>query len=201
MDRESNMVAGFNTQKLLQVPEGFGTGCIVQAAEHPRLFEPTIRLLQALHFTGIAEVEYKWNACKSEYELIEIKPRPWDQRRLGKSCGADLVYLAFCDYAGLARPAVRRHSSADKWIAEDAFVETAFRLFWKRDPKLKSLFQLARGNRIYAISSARAPLPFLAYAIVRFIPRLAAAAIRVIRSAVSSRMPCRTCAQGDGPAC
>jgi len=199
MDRESNMVASFNTQKLLQVPEGFGTGCIVQAAEYPQLFEPTLRLLQALHFTGIAEVEYKWNACKSEYQLIEINPRPWDQHRLGKSCGTDLVYLAFCDYAGLARPVVRRHSSADKWIAEDAFVETAFRLLWKRDPKLRSLFRLARGNRIYAIWSARDPLPFLVYGIVRFIPRLAAAAIRVLWSAVRSRMSFRTFAPRKGP--
>src|ERR1039458_6296972 len=62
LDRQSNWVAGFNTQKVVQIPEGFGTGCIVQATDRPELFEPTLRLLQAMRFTGIAEVEYKWNA-------------------------------------------------------------------------------------------------------------------------------------------
>src|SRR5207237_1328012 len=57
MDRQSNWVAGFNTQKLVQAPEGFGTGCIVQAVERPEVFEPARRLLEHLRFTGIAEVE------------------------------------------------------------------------------------------------------------------------------------------------
>jgi predicted ATP-grasp superfamily ATP-dependent carboligase len=199
LDRESNWVAGFNTQKLLQVPEGFGTGCIVQAAECPELFEPALRLLQNLHFTGIAEVEFKWNAAKSEYQLIEINPRPWDQHRLGKSCGTDLVFLAYCEYAGLSRPPVGTHSSADKWIAEDAFVEIALRLLWKRDVKLRALFRLARGNRIYAIWSARDPLPLVVYWITRFIPRLIATAIRQLWSTLEGGWATETVAQKKGP--
>jgi predicted ATP-grasp superfamily ATP-dependent carboligase len=199
LDRESNWVAGFNTQKLLQVPEGFGTGCIVQAAERPELFEPALRLLRDLHFTGIAEVEFKWSAAKSEYQLIEINPRPWDQHRLGKSCGTDLVYLAYCDYAGLARPPVSRHFSADKWIAEDTFVEAALRLLLKRDAKLRTLFRLARGKRIYAIWSARDPLPLLVYWSTRFIPRLIATAMRGLRSKLKTGWSAETLAQKKGP--
>ena len=55
VDRQSNWVAGFNTQKVVQVPEGFGTGCIVQATDRPELFGPTLRLLQTrctLHRRG-----------------------------------------------------------------------------------------------------------------------------------------------------
>jgi D-aspartate ligase len=199
LDRESNWVAGFNTQKLLQVPEGFGTGCIVQAAQRPELFEPARRLLRDLHFTGIAEVEFKWNAAKSEYQLIEINPRPWDQHRLGKSCGTDLVYLAYCEYAGLERPAVGTRFSADKWVAEDAFVETALRLLWKRDAKLRTLLRLARGNRIYAIWSARDPFPLLVYWTTRFIPRLIASAMRELWSKLKTKWSAETVAQQKGP--
>lgn len=172
LDRQSNYVAGFNTQKLVQSPEGFGTGCIVQAADRPELVEPTARLLKAMGFTGIAEVEYKWNADKREYQLIEVNPRPWDQHRLGNSCGVDLIYLAYCDYAGLPRPAVRRDTSAKKWIAEDTFITTALLLLRRRSPKFRDLFRLARGERIYAVWSAKDPLPFCAYMVVRFIPEL-----------------------------
>jgi D-aspartate ligase len=187
LDRESNLVAAFNTQKLLQVPAGFGTGCIVQAAQRPELLAPTVRLLQHLRFTGIAEVEFKWNAAKSEYQLIEINPRPWDQHRLGKSCGTDLVYLAYCEYAGLSRPTFSNRSSLVKWIAEDAFVETALRLLWKRDAQLRTMLRLARGKRIYAIWSARDPTPFLVYWFIHFLPRLVVTGISGLWSAIKRR--------------
>src|SRR5262249_40271998 len=41
VDRHGTFQAGFNAQKLVQVPPSFGTGCIVQSAERPELFEPT----------------------------------------------------------------------------------------------------------------------------------------------------------------
>src|SRR5205823_7429481 len=52
VDQGSNWVAGFTAQKLLQVPDGFGTGCIVQAVNRPEIFASTIRLLKAMKFTG-----------------------------------------------------------------------------------------------------------------------------------------------------
>lgn len=201
LDRQSNWVAGFNTQKLLQVPEGFGTGCIVQAAHRPELFGAAVRLLQDLRFTGIAEVEFKWNAAKSEYQLIEINPRPWDQHRLGKSCGTDLVFLAYCEYAGVSRPAVVPRVSEDKWIAEDVFVVTALRLLWNRDPKLRMLFRLARGKRIYAIWSARDPLPLLAYLFTHFIPQLIATAARAIWATFNVTFPGRGFAPKTAQVC
>ena len=178
LDRKSNWIASFNTQKLLQSPEGFGTGCIVQAVDRPELLAPTKRLLQKMNYTGIAEVEYKWHETKNEFQLIEVNPRPWDQHRLGKSCGKDLVYFAYCDHAGLPMPPVSSRKSVQKWIAEDTLVLTALRLLRRRDPKLRSLLRLARGKRLYAIWSISDPLPAVAYFATRFIPGLIAAGIQ-----------------------
>lgn len=184
MDRNGEFSAGFNTQKLVQSPEGFGTGCIVQAADRPELLERTIRMLKAMRYTGIAEVEYKWDAAASEYKLIEINPRPWDQHRLGKSCGTDLAYLAYCDHAGLPKPKTASRVSSEKWIAEDAFLMESLRLLRRRDPKLRRLLAKARGKRIYAIWSIRDPLPFLVY-MVRMIPSLIGMAFTALRQAFS----------------
>ena len=179
LDRESNFVAGFNTQKLLQTPEGFGTGCIVQTADRPELFERSARLLKAMNYTGIAEVEYKWDARKRDYQLIEINPRPWDQHPLGKACGVDLIYLAYCDHAGLPMPRTERQTCMRKWVAEDAFLLEAFRLLWNRDgASFFRLFRLARGNRIYSIWSWHDPLPSLGYMPFRFIPGLIGTGLR-----------------------
>jgi len=182
LDRESRWVAGFNTQKLIQSPEGFGTGCIVQAVDRPELMDRTFQLLHTMRFTGIAEVEYKWDAGQNDYQLIEINPRPWDQHRLGRGCGTDLVYLAYCEHAGLPIPVVRNRPAKEKWIADDTFILTALRLLLKRDPKLRTLFSSARGRRIYGIWSAKDPLPSLLYFMLRFFPDLMRTGWQFVRS-------------------
>ena len=181
LDRKSNWVASFNTQKLLQFPDGFGTGCIVQAVDRPELDEPTKRLLQTMHYSGIAEVEYKWHATKNEFQLIEINPRPWDQHRLGKDCGTDLIFLAYCEHAGLAlSPVKSKQPSGQKWIAEDTLLMTALRLLRRHDPRLRSLSHLTRGKRVYAIWSLSDPLPAISYLTLRFIPELVSAGMQIV---------------------
>lgn len=195
LDKQSNWVAGFNIRKLVQVPEGFGTGCIVQAAVCPELMERTDRLLRTMRFTGIAEVEYKWDPAKREYLLIEINPRPWDQHRLGKSCGVDLVHIAYREHAGLAMPAARLRKSERKWIAEDTFITTVLRLLWRRDSKFNFLFRHARGKRMYAIWSANDPLPSMAHITLRFVPMLLSSVAQFIWSARKRRTRSKTLAE------
>lgn len=184
MGTGSHLVAGFNTQKLVQEPEGFGSGCVVQTADLPELFEPTVRLLQELRYTGIAEVEYKRDARDGQYKLIEINPRPWDQHRLGKACGVDLVYLAYRDLAGMEVSKVETRFAAQKWIADDAFLAATLRLLWHRDPKLKRLFGSTRGRKIHGIWSAKDPLPFLAYFTLLVFPKLLRLGVQAIWSSL-----------------
>jgi len=172
LDRRSTWVGGFSAQKILQIPEGFGTGCIVRLVNRPELFEPTERLLKAMGFTGIAEVEYKWDSTLGQFRLIEINPRPWDQHRLGQACGVDLLYLAYCEHAGLPIPTVQRKVVEKTWVAEDVLIPSALQSLWRRDRRLWSLLLRARGERIYGIWSARDPLPFLVYLTMALLPAL-----------------------------
>ena len=171
MDPRLEFQGGFNAQKLVQIPPGFGTGCIVQSVNRPELFDRTVRLLNAMEFSGIAEVEFKWDPRDAEYKLIEVNPRPWDQHRLGAACGVDLIHLAYCDLTGLPKPAVRVSGSGRKWVAEDAFVLALLRLVWRRESGIKELLRQARGRKVYGIWSWRDPLPFMAFA-ARFVTNL-----------------------------
>jgi predicted ATP-grasp superfamily ATP-dependent carboligase len=173
LDRKHEFVAGFSTQKLLQSPPGMGTGCVVRSASHPELIPRTARLLRDIRFSGIAEVEYKWDAALQDFQLIEINPRAWDQHRLGNACGIDLAYLAYCDLAGLPRPSLVEGKTEYKWIAEDAYWMDVLRMLWKRDPRLRAVLKMSSGKKIYGIWSIRDPLPFASFLVTHALPTIA----------------------------
>jgi D-aspartate ligase len=182
LDRHSKFVAGFTVQKLLQVPEGFGTGCIVQSVDCPELLAIAARLLQSMHFSGIAEVEFKRDTISGEYMLIEINPRPWDQHRLGHGCGVDLIHIAYCDLAGLPLPGIGQARAGQKWIAEDVLLLLLLRSLWKRDRSFRKVLRLARGKRIYAMWSAADPLPLVGFLATRFAGQMLMLLAQYIRS-------------------
>ena len=190
VDRAGTFHAGFNARKLVQSPPGFGTGCVVESANRPELFERTIRLLRAMEFSGIAEVEYKLDARDGEYKLIEVNPRPWDQHRLGAACGVDLIHLAYCDFAGLPMPLVERAFAKKKWIAEETFILTALRLLWRRERGVGALLRLVQGERIYGIWRLRDPLPFVAF-VAMLAPQLIGMACRAVARSAAGRFAAR----------
>jgi predicted ATP-grasp superfamily ATP-dependent carboligase len=186
LDRNRKYAAGFEAQKLIQAPEGFGTGCIVQSVSRPELVEPTRRLLESMGFSGVAEVEYKRDSRTGEYKLIEINPRPWDQHRLGAACGVDLIYIAYCDHAGLPAPPHGEAVPGHKWIADDTFLTMVLRLGWQRSPRLRDYLRNARGKRLFAIWSARDPAPLITWLFSRFIPGLMVACVHWLRSRLTT---------------
>jgi predicted ATP-grasp superfamily ATP-dependent carboligase len=198
-DHDSRLAAAFNARKVLQIPEGFGTGCIVQTATCPDLLPPTVRLLESMKFTGIAEVEYKWDEGSKEYKLIEINSRPWDQHRLGNACGVDLIHFAYCEHAGLPAPVPQPSDRTYQWVAEDAFCSELLRLLWRRDPKARAVLRLLQGRRIYAIWSLTDPLPAIAFLLLHYIPGLLSSAIRAVGSLATGR-PARSVPVENRPA-
>jgi D-aspartate ligase len=192
LNRQSRFVAGFAAQKLLQVPAGFGTGCMVQTVDRPDLVQIAAAFLEKIGFSGIAEVEFKRDAASGEYKLIEINPRPWDQHRLGKACGVDLIHIAYCDLAGLPLPAVNAQSAGERWIAEDVFWWLLLRSLYKREGRFLALLRLARGRRVYSMWSLRDPLPSLGFFATSFVPELVVTLVRYLRSRISGRFSSRS---------
>ena len=197
MDRSGRCIAAFNTKKLIQIPQGFGTGCIVAGSEFPDLLDRTIHLLQTVGYSGVAEVEYKLDPRDGQYKLIEINPRPWDQHRLGNACGVDLMYTAYCDVTGLPIPGFRERSTENKWIAEDAFIMAALRTVWRREAGIGALFRMAAGKRIYGIWSPRDPLPFVAYLLLYLVPQFARAGRDLFQRIVQRHDRRRTAAETE----
>ncbi len=62
----------------------------------PELHEPTERLLKAMGYYGIAEVEFMFDERSGLYKFIEINGRPWGWHTLAKAAGANISYAYFC---------------------------------------------------------------------------------------------------------
>lgn len=102
--------AVFTARKLVQVPEDFGEGAVVEALPIDDLPAFTWRLLDYVGYAGIADVEYKRD-CDGRPLLLDVNPRPWPWIDLGTRAGVNLPYLAYCEAAGcVPAPAIPAQS-------------------------------------------------------------------------------------------
>jgi D-aspartate ligase len=154
-------LAYFTARKLVQSPEDFGTGCVVESIALPELLKPTVKLCQALYYHGMAEVEYKKDDRTGEYKLIEINTRHWDWHRLGMASNVNVSWAAYCDLTGINYVAQPHVNGVAKWVAEDATLSYFLDGVYHRQIRLQPLLKKLSGNRQYGIFHWSDPLPFL----------------------------------------
>jgi predicted ATP-grasp superfamily ATP-dependent carboligase len=94
----------FSGRKLRQTPPGVGTCRVGEALWDDEAVEAGLRLLQALEFHGLSQVEFKRDARDGRLKLMEINPRLWQWHALAAASGVDLPRIAYADLVG-DRPA------------------------------------------------------------------------------------------------
>ena len=193
----------FTGRKLRQSPPLFGTGCLVEATAIPEIVEPSLRLLNACGYSGLAEIEFKRNAKTGEFFLIEVNPRHWDQHQLGELVGINVSRLAYEDTLGRPpKPVVPTYppGANPRWIAEreavmlsaqtasramaatkDGTADLALRIRIVRDA-IADLRDVFRGPRVLGILDRRDPLPGMIF-LARFVRELCVAAMRKMQRA------------------
>jgi predicted ATP-grasp superfamily ATP-dependent carboligase len=122
INSNSGVLRYFTGHKVLQYPAHSGTGVVVRGLPIPDIVEPSVRLLQRLRFSGVSEIEYKYDERSRRYVLIEINPRHWDQHALGIACGVNLSRAAYLDALGHAVPEETQRPQPVTWIAEDGYL-------------------------------------------------------------------------------
>jgi predicted ATP-grasp superfamily ATP-dependent carboligase len=178
--QNSELDAYFTARKLVQSPDDFGTGCLVESADIPEVVELSRRLFKALNYRGMAEVEYKHHPASGEYYLIEINTRHWDWHRLGSVSGINLSWTAYSDLIGQEAETRPMRTARGKWIAEDALLVYLLRAIYHRRIRPGDLVRKLAGPRVYAVSAWNDPRPGLRYGFLEFLPSLAKAGLQNI---------------------
>jgi D-aspartate ligase len=90
----------FCGRKLRQTPPGVGTCRVGEAVWVQDVVDAGLRLLRALRFHGISQVEFKRDSRDGRFKLMEVNPRLWQWHGLAAACGVDLPLIAYRDLTG-----------------------------------------------------------------------------------------------------
>jgi D-aspartate ligase len=94
-------VASLVARRTRQYPVDFGfTSTFVETIEHADVEAQAFRFLADLRFSGLVEVEFKFDARDGRIKLLDVNPRAWTWVGLGAAAGIDFPAIQFALAAG-----------------------------------------------------------------------------------------------------
>lgn len=91
--RDGEPVAHLAARRARQWPMDFGrASTFVETIDAPDVEEAALRILRALRFDGIIELEFKRDG-RGRLKLLDVNPRVWGWHTLGRAAGVDFPYL------------------------------------------------------------------------------------------------------------
>lgn len=181
VDRNSQPVGYFTARKLVQAPDDFGTGCVVQSEPIPEIVDSTLKLWRALEYQGMAEVEYKYDPRDSQYKLIEINTRHWDQHQLGRASGINLTWAAYCHVTGRPVESMVKPIQRTQWVAEDTLLLHVLGSLVRPQQRTPNLWKKLSRPRMYGISAWNDPMPACRYFVTVVFPNLVRGVLKKFR--------------------
>ncbi|GEM_PF-581657 len=193
MDKDSNVLAAVTKQKLRQYPVGAGDGCFQITTRNADLKVLGVQLLKGLRYVGPATVEFRWDASRQKFILMEINARTIAAQELIASAGLNFPYLSYRVSNGEAVEPEADGRPGVKWICFEwdfsSFLEGRRMKILSTAAWLRSL----RGTNSFAYFCWDDPLPFIVRTF-KFIKRCVTASIgKIARSGfVSPNVIART---------
>lgn len=109
-------VASLVARRARQYPLDFGqASTYVETVDQPDVERLARRLLAAMKYTGLVEVEFKQDPRDGRFKLLDVNARVWGWHTLGRRVGLDFPYLTWAYIHGDPVPAIRAPSGV-RWI-------------------------------------------------------------------------------------
>jgi D-aspartate ligase len=161
--RDGRSVGSMVARRLRQHPHEFGRATtFAETLELSTLQERSERVLRAIEYYGLAELEFKRDPRDGEYKLLDFNARAWGYHSLGQCAGVDFPRLVFEDQLGLRVPTQRARSGV-RWIRVMTDLPTVAADLWAGRLRPRDVIRsLARGVDVEAVFSLQDPGPGLA---------------------------------------
>ncbi len=161
LDQEHQIRASFIHRRIREYPVEGGPSTLRESIIHDQVRHDGARLLQHLHLTGVAMVEFKIDSRDGKAKLLEVNPRFWGSLALAINAGVNFPYLLTLMAMDLDFPPVLdyRLKHFCRWLLPGDilhFLKNPGR--WHLKP---SFFQFRKPNLTYDIVDMKDPLPIL----------------------------------------
>ena len=93
LDHKHQVRASFIHRRVREYPVEGGPSTLRESIIHEQARDDGARLLQSLHFTGVAMVEFKMDSRDHKAKLLEVNPRFWGSLALAIDAGVNFPYL------------------------------------------------------------------------------------------------------------
>jgi predicted ATP-grasp superfamily ATP-dependent carboligase len=145
--------ASLVARRTRQYPIDFGyTSTFVETVERPEVEKSAVRFLESIAYSGIVEVEFKFDERDGGYKILDVNARPWTWNALGEIAGIDFPYMMWRMAMGEPLAPIRgRTGAAWMHVSRDAAA---------------ALLEMLAGRLSPAryLASLRGPIQFAAYA-------------------------------------
>lgn len=159
--RDGRAIASLTARRTRQYPIDFGhSSCLVETLEVPQIEAPARRLLAAMRYTGIVEVEFKFDARNRRYKVLDINPRLWTWSALCARAGVDYPYLLWRMMVGNPVPEVTGQAGV-RWVRMSTDIPAAFHEMLRGRLSPGAYLRSLRAPREFALLATDDPLPGL----------------------------------------
>ncbi len=96
-------IVSLTARRARQHPIDFGrSSTFVESIEQSEVEELARRFLKSINYTGVVEVEFKYDNRDGRYRLLDVNGRFWTWNGLGPLAGVDFPYLAWRQAMGMS---------------------------------------------------------------------------------------------------
>ncbi len=149
-------------RRIRQFPMDFGrASTFVETIDDPALETTATRVLSALRYSGLIEVEFKRDPRDGRPKLLDMNPRVWGWHTLGQRAGADFAHLQWRLSQGELPPAVHARAGV-RWVRLTTDLPTAICEIARGRLSVGEYVRSLRGPLEFATWSPDDPLPALA---------------------------------------
>jgi predicted ATP-grasp superfamily ATP-dependent carboligase/glycosyltransferase involved in cell wall biosynthesis len=155
-------VASITARRTRQYPVDFGrASSYVESVDEPEVEAIARRLLKAIAFTGLVEVEFKRDPRDGTYKVLDINSRVWGWHTLAQRAGIDFPYLLWRLVHGFTEPNIKARAGI-RWVRMLTDIPAAWQEMRQGRLSLRGYFRSLQGPLEFAIFAADDPMPAIA---------------------------------------
>jgi D-aspartate ligase len=157
--QDGRVIASLTARRTRQIPMDFGrASTFVETVDDPLTSATAVRLVEALRYTGIVEVEFKRDLRDGKLKLLDINPRVWGWHSLCGPAGVDYPYLLWLLAIGEPVPATKA-AVGMRWVRMSTDAPTAIREVLHGRLSLREYLRSIRPPVAPAIYASDDPVP------------------------------------------